>query len=1468
MKRIIRWKSLIVLSLLIFLLSIVKVNIVLATIDSFTITDAEIKSKSGTTQVNNFSFKNHKIMSNVTFHEIGDSITYKIKIKNNDDKSYNIKSVVDDNKNDFISCIYDKYEKTVLNPNEEIIFEITTKYITESDIVSRNQNFSFNLNFALEDENGNLVEKVIEINPKTGDNVLTYLVISIVSLIMLAFVSIKTRNSYIKDFVIIANKNSDNEVSKIDEISENDEIYKTEETKKNGKHCGKGFKLFSLFVIGFIMVPTISKAISNFTFILNFENTIDLKDKLAISYTINDTKYELVAKYNEKITLPENPEKEGYTFIGWQKEDGTTFDKESPITDDLKIVAVFKPITYTIEYDLDGGNIENKNPQTYNIETDDIILNRPVKEGYEFAGWTGTDLVKETENVTISKGSIGNRTYKANWKISNYSIKYHLNGGTVTGNPTTYTINTDNIVLNKPVKEAYTFIGWTGTDLSEKTEEVTIVKGSTGNKEYTANWTPINYTITYEGLTDEEEANLNNPTTYNIETPSIKLNNPADRTDKDGDKTEKFIGWKEKPTISTNIVIPGDIFENKTYEAIWQTVDPNVYTITYDLNNGTLSDENPISFTKFSDTFTLNNPTKRGFDFAGWTGSNGTEPQITVTVNKGTRKDLNYVANWTPIDYTITYQGLTDEEKALTGNPTTYRVTTHSITLNNPTKRGYTFTGWTGTDLPEQIMEVVIPTNSIGNKEYTANFEVNNYTIIFNNNTGSGSMPNQDMTYDVASNLSENLFTKTGYTFKQWNTKPDGSGTSYNDKQSALNLVGEGTITLYAQWEANNYTVVFNKNDDNATGTMEPQLFKYDETKNLTQNSFTKENYVFTEWNLDPDGNGAKYTDKQSVTNLLTNGEITLYAQWTGKTYKIIFDKNNENATGTMAPQSFKYDKQQNLRKNAYSCEGYTFAGWTLTPNGSESQYDDEQSVKNLTSEDTITLYAKWDLNTYTVSFDKNDENATGTMEPQTIRYTDSVALTANAYEKTGYHFTKWTKNSNGTGEYFTNGQTVQNLLPSGEMTLYAQWEANNYTVIFDKNDSNATGTMESEIFTYDTANTLTKLNYSNVGHTFAGWALNPEGTGTIYEDEKSVMNLATNGEITLYAKWNKNRYEITFNKNNENATGTMAPQSLEYNVETPLNPNEFVYTNKVFKEWNTSPDGTGTKYQNSANISITGNITLYAQWRDFEGYTINFDSDGGTEIASINVTEGNAIGELPVPTKENFKFRGWYTNKNYTTKIESTTKPTGSTTYYAKWVDKLATVFSIENAVTFNGKDVDITDAANRVPAQYLGTDSKYVDSHIALFSEANYDKDFEIGFTINSYNPDDQDEAQKYQYVFVNTKDENGSTSTRPGFVFRIQDKDKSKLEFATATTSSSNVTFKDYSVVKSFKIFRQNKKLYYSLNGGEKILINSNFSNYTGRFDTTATFGASVKQDGSVFRHLTATLSHMYIKLEVDD
>ena len=381
---------------------------------------------------------------------------------------------------------------------------------------------------------------------------------------------------------------------------------------------------------------------------------------------------------------------------------------------DQTVVAGFTPITYTLTYDLAKGSVATANPATYTIETATFTLNNPTREGYNFAGWTGTGLTEATTTVTIAKGSTGERSYTATWTPINYDITLTLDGGTAT-NPATYTIESDDITLNNPTKTGYTFKGWKLNGEGEAMMSVTIANGSMGNKAYTATWQINQYTITFDSNGGSTVPSITQDFATAVTAPAAPTR-----------EGYTFTGWNQDvPTT-----IPA---ENVTLTAQWTI---NQYTITFNTNGGTTID--PIKQDYNSAVTAPANPTREGYTFAGW------DNEIPTVIPA---ENVTITASWTPITYTLSYDlaGGTLE----TANPTSYNIESAAITLNNPTKEHFDFAGWTGTGLDAATKTVVIATGSTGNRSYTATWTKKKYTVVISGGNVTADKTNPEYGDDV-----------------------------------------------------------------------------------------------------------------------------------------------------------------------------------------------------------------------------------------------------------------------------------------------------------------------------------------------------------------------------------------------------------------------------------------------------------------------------------------------------------------------------------------------------------------------------------------------------------------------------------------------------------------------------------------------------------------------------------------------
>lgn len=396
----------------------------------------------------------------------------------------------------------------------------------------------------------------------------------------------------------------------------------------------------------------------------------------------------------------------------------------------------------------------------------------------------------------------------------------------------------------------------------------------------------------------------------------------------------------------------------------------------------------------------------------------------------------------------------------------------------------------------------------------------------------TGNIIKKDKEYEVAYTIENNgrkvaWFSRKNYNFTGWNTKEDGSGTPY---KPGSKYTKERPLDLYAQWEPIEYGIQFNGNGATA-GTMKAMSCSYDQAYTLTANAYKRPGYAFTGWNTKKDGSGTHYMDKASVKNLVKQdgGSITLYAQWKADNYSIHFDGNGASGGG-MSDMKCSMNTTYTLTANGYVRTGYSFAGWNLKPGGNGARYADKASVKNLTTEGgkTVILYAQWKANEYTIRFDGNGADG-GTMEDLSCLYNTAYSLPANAYQKTGHTFTGWNLEPGGAGARYADQAAVQNLTAedNGVITLYAQWEANQYTVRFDGNGA-TNGTMEGKELTlaYDEPRELPLNQFIRTmedGESlYLGWNTDSGAMDALYGDGSEIVNLTDEpgGVVTLYAVW------------------------------------------------------------------------------------------------------------------------------------------------------------------------------------------------------------------------------------------------------------------------------------------------------------------------------------------------------------
>ena len=846
-----------------------------------------------------------------------------------------------------------------------------------------------------------------------------------------------------------------------------------------------------------------------------------------------------------------------------------------------------------------------------------------------------------------------------------HSVSYELNGGTAyeNGEALPDGISGETAItgakLTEPSaklkKEFYVFGGWYkdaactipwNYDKDKVTENLVLH----------AKWNPEPYEITYEldGGTNSEA----NPATYTAE-DTVKLADPV----KAG---YSFLGWYTTADgTGTKVTeIAAGSRGAKTFYALWtpmeqiyeihhmlQTVDGNDYEDAETVKATALTGTKVTAGAEQSKTYT-------GFTFSGiqTDDSTGIVPAEGTLVLK-----LYYSRN----TYDVTFSGTNSADQTV-NVPYQGKVNEPET----PVKAGYTFIGWYVTAEPSRLwnFETDVVT---GTTELRAGWSANTYNVTFDLRGGAGGDGNVQATYDGAM-PAITVPARAGYQFAGYYDQAEGGTKYYNaDGNSAINWNKAGDTTLYAQWTANSYQVIFNANG--GSGSMDAEEFAYGEEKPLSTNSFTKTGYAFVGWTTGEIAGDVIYTDGASVSNLTTEqgGIVNLYAVWKPITYMVVY--NGNGADGSMEDQQMTYDMEAALRPIGYTKTGYHFLGWAKTSTAQTGKLDNLEHVMNLAENEgsKVTLYAVWGANTYTVAFHAN--GGTGSqMAEQSFTYDEAAkALSRNRYTRTGYTFKGWALTDTATEAQYADQAKVQNLVVTqdGVLNLYAVWTAQSYTVSFDANGG-STATASKEVTYGSTYGTLPAA--TRTGYDFAGWYTEKEaGTAIIADNTVSIT-----ADTTLYARWTAKQFTVSFDTNK--GAGSSTPTVVNsINVTYDDSYGNLPVTGRTgydFSGWYTASSG-GTRVTADTKVTLTEYQTLYAQWTA-NTYKVTFKANGGsfadstTERSVTQTYDSNYKLPGETPTRAGYAFEGWYTSSTAGDQIAATTKMTtaGTQTLYAQW--------------------------------------------------------------------------------------------------------------------------------------------------------------------------------------------------------
>ena len=743
------------------------------------------------------------------------------------------------------------------------------------------------------------------------------------------------------------------------------------------------------------------------------------------------------------------------------------------------------------------------------------------------------------------------------------------------------------------------------------------------------------------------------------------------------------------------------------------------YTVQFDANGGTGTTMPPQTMSiGTSANLTTNSYTRDGYTFVGWNtdsygnGTGYTDGQSVTNLTNIPNTTVTLYAQWQIEDYNITYN--LDEGNVTTGNPVTYNIETTTFTLNNPTKDGYTFKGWSGTDLTgDENTTVTIALGSTGNRTYTANYIPNTYYINFNANGGTGYMSTQTMTYGTSANLTTNSFEKTTYYFTEWNTEPDGSGESYWDGQNVNNLTTTNgdTIDLYAQWEEE--TNVAEVIGDRKYQTLQAAI------------------------------NAVQADNVQRTIKLLKSVQISSQLN-VAANQNIVFDFRNLNVRNANNSMNIikNYGTIEILRGTIQSSASYgaidnevtgrlTVSGGRVIATGTRQAIYNNGGIVEITGDAYLSASAS-DRATVQNNKPTSGNAGTITISGGTIVST-GVTTNRGAVENantgtliiTGGTIISETKigiDNKGTliigtenGDVDINSPVIQGATygVSSSTAMVEFYDGivkgktnafNNENNITEKED-NCEIMHSSEVINSDTYETA-YLDYTILKLTFDGNGGTPAETIVYVENDTAIGNSMpedpirscyhfegwftdpTNGtQITsatvvsssdkYYAHWTKVQALVTFVAG-ENATSSESSREVNLGAMLGTLPTA-TKQYKTLAGWFTA-DTSGT--QITANQVINDDVTYYAHW-DPVIATVTLDPNGGTipttagwtidpqeGIASKTIEAGNTVGSLPEPTRANWDFVGWYTVAEGGTRVNQSEIIADTVTYYAHWTD------------------------------------------------------------------------------------------------------------------------------------------------------------------------------------------------------
>ena len=854
-------------------------------------------------------------------------------------------------------------------------------------------------------------------------------------------------------------------------------------------------------------------------------------------------------KEGEKATKPADPTKEGSTFGGWFTSQSLTneFDfANTAITTDYELFAKWNVPTQKAQYwianSVTGWEKDGAVQMDLPSEGDDlaVLKNYTVTAGFEF---------KITDFAASDQKWIG---YSSD--LSSLAVK----GG--------------NDGLNVVIKRAGTYDFALTSDFKIKVSKVSSSEEDDKKADY---WLAGNgaWTIgtgAFEMLKDPTDANK--AVLYGVSLEAGGQGYKVTNFDSEWYGCRDELSGVASAGSDNNIVIAEsgkyNVYLNGSSQ-VW--VEWVSHTVSFDSKGG--SDVASLSVADGKNAVKPEDPTKEGFDFAGWyTDENLTS--VFVFESTPVTGDLTLYAKWTEKKVTVTF----DTDGAGSIDPLELTYGQSASKPSDPVKTGYNFQYWYEDSDDTASFDFASAIRSDITLHAKWDIIVNEVTFKYCDGATADLVKRVNYGDKVEK---PGKPTRAGYAFKGWYTA-ETEGAEFDFEETEI-VAG---ITLYGRWEAiPTHTVSFDANEGTSVAAQEVP----DGECATRPDNPTKVGYVFDNWYVSEDEDAQVFDFTSTITS-----DVTVYAKWSDAYFNVVFHTNCDVAAET---KSVKYNGNVDDPSSSLSKTGHTFAGWYTDEDCSDSC---SFAIASTPITESIDLYAKWEKNTYTITFYSEEGSD---VEPMTAKYGDTIESPA-APTKTGYAFAGWyTSASYGADEKFAFGEDII----TDNIDLYARWETPR-KVSFDYGDETETAAIVPDGETVEEPEEPTQD-----GYVFKYWYIK-DGDGTAYSFDTPVTS-----DISLVAKWAElSDYYITgsFSEWKQASSARMEKDSAGTNLAVLENFVVDAGTTLKVTDFGDGWYGYHSGISNVASGEIGGNITVN------ESGTYNFYLNSSKEVWISKVTD------------------------------------------------------------------------------------------------------------------------------------------------------------------------------------------------------------------------------------------------------